>query len=90
MDPFVLNVNPPCSHPRAALHRQPWSTGKGWHLVELCRTCLGNVRGPGIWVSRAEAIARGLNPDELPFAPARIPEHQPSLFDALQGGEAAP
>jgi hypothetical protein len=88
MDSPNENVKPGlglCPHPRTALYRQPWSSGEGEHLVELCLTCLSNARGPGRWVSREEIRRLGLNPDELPQVPSRQQER--SLFD-LQGGPA--
>lgn len=71
----------PCPHPRRGFHRWPFRIGSGFHVVEWCPTCNQNCRGPAVWVNRAEAIALGLNPDELPIVPGKAKGAEPSLFD---------
>jgi hypothetical protein len=61
-----------CLHRRTAIYRQPFRRGV-------------NVCGPAVWVSRAEVIARGLDPDSLPLAASIRQAQQPLLFGDKEG-----
>lgn len=80
-------MSSPCPHRRKQLGRVVCRDGRTLY-AEKCLDCGENPRGPGVWVSHAEAIARsGGPPNGLPlFADYRHREAasgQRSLFEGL-------
>lgn len=50
-----------CAHSQTEYGRVVFAGG-GYHIIEYCLACRANVRGPGVWVPRAEL---DLNLDHL-------------------------
>jgi hypothetical protein len=74
-----------CTHPSRAFHRKPWASGGREHVAELCVCCFANTRGAGVWVSRRELAALGIDVRQLPLAPSKQERAvQKSLFDATE------
>lgn len=67
------HVNGVCNHVKTEYGRVIFSGGS-YHIVERCVECLANVRGPGVWVSRALLT---VDPETLPvFSDRRSAEEK--------------
>ena len=62
-----------CTHTRGHFVRVPFRQGGGFHIMERCPVCGGNVRGGGVWVPAQEIKD---DPRALPLCPGYRPDRQ--------------
>jgi hypothetical protein len=77
----TLSPDKNCSHPLRAYFLWPYKAGSEYHLHERCAECRAATRKPGTWVSRAEVLVRGIDPDSLAIVNRASSQPEPSLFD---------
>lgn len=56
-----------CNRPAKTDYVRSECANGAWQIWSRCRSCLGNFRGPGVWVSREFLYKQHIDPDRLPI-----------------------